>query len=146
MSDETWYDPDGHAVLGLPQVPETNRTRTFYKPNFRSFGRFIRSAQARKPTIEIAHAIARRAGEYSPRSNSPEGGSDDGPLAESFQVRPEAGELKVDGALRVKVEVFSSDSAAAPMEFGNEHVGKPGRRSLARAGADYGDFKSGARA
>lgn len=143
----TWYDPDGNAISGLEDVPETNRLSTlaregyFYRPNFRSFGRFIRSEQARDPVIRVSHQIAGTAGALSPRRKS---GTPDGvPLAESFQVNAHAGEIKVDRALRVKVEVFSSNEAAAPMEFGNSRVGKPGRRMLARAGALYGDFKSG---
>lgn len=143
----TWYDPDGNAVSGLEDVADTNRLSTLdkqgylYRPNFRSFGRFIRSEQARRPVVRVAHEIARTAGALSPRRKS---GEPDGiPLAESFEVNAHAGEIKVDRALRVKVEVFSSNEAAAPMEFGNGRVGKPGHRMLARAGAMYGDFKSG---
>lgn len=145
MSD--WFTLDGESVSGLPDPGTTNRHSTlareggFYRPNFRSFGEFIRSQQARKPVIEVAHAIARRAGEFAPRRKSgvtPPGAA----LADRFQVKPEAGMLKVDGHLRVKVEVFNDARSAAPMEFGNDHVGK-GHRMLGRAGAEYGDFKGG---
>lgn len=150
MSD--WFTVDGESVSGLPDPGTTNRLSTlereggFYRPNFRSFGRFIRSQQVRRPVIRVAHDIARRAGEYAPKSETTKGGGNDGSLSESYDVRSEAGEMKVDGHFRVKVEVFNSDSAAAPIEFGNSHLGKPGRRPLARAGNDYGDFKTGASA
>lgn len=148
MSD--WYTIDGEAVSGLPEVGDTNRLGTLekkghiYKPNFRSFGRFIRSEHVRQPTAKVAHAIARRAGDLSPRRKSgvtPPGAA----LADRFQVRREAGEMKVDGAFRVQVDVFNDARSAAPMEFGNDHTGRPGHRMLARAGAQYGDFKGGKR-
>jgi hypothetical protein len=143
----TWYDPDGNAVSGLEDVADTNRLSTLdkqgylYKPNFRSFGRFIRSEQVREPVTRVAHQISVTAGVFSPRRKSGHGKGV--PLADSFQVNAHAGEIRVDRALRVKVEVFNSNEAAAPMEFGNSRVGKPGHRMLGRAGAAYGDFKSG---
>jgi hypothetical protein len=142
MSD--WITLDGETVSGLPDPGTTNRMSTLeekgglYKPNFRSFGEFIRSSQVRKPTAEVARAIARRAGELSPRRKhgvAPPGTA----LADRFRVDPEAGEIMVDRALRVKVVITNDAPSAAPNEFGNKRTKR--HRMLGRAGADFGDFK-----
>lgn len=139
-----WFTLDGEAVSGLPDPGETNRHDTlarqgaFYKPNFSSFGRFMRSDQVRRPVDRVAHDIADRAAKYSPRRKhgiAPPGTA----LADRYRVKTEAGEITVDGHLRVKVEVFNSAPSAAPNEFGNKRNKR--HRMLGRAGADFGDFK-----
>ena len=113
----------------------------WFKPDHESFGKFILSEQVRDPVEKVAQAIAKRAGELAPRRKSgvvPEGAA----MADSFRVKREAGTIKVSGNVRVKVEVFNSKRSAAPMEFGNDHVGR-GHRMLGRAGAEHGDLHSG---
>lgn len=108
-----------------------------YRPDHRSFGRFIKSEQMRDVTTEVAKDIARRAGELAPRRkvDKKKRGRNQEPLADQFQVKREAGRMKVANNVRVKVEVYNNARSAAPMEFGNEHV--EGRRPLGRAGAEF---------
>lgn len=144
-----WEVPGGGQVSGLPEPPSADgvarrleKRGVMYVPNFESFGRFILSEQVRKPVAQVSRKIANRAGELSPRRKSgitPPGAA----LGDRFRVNVEAGTLKVDGAHRVMVVVFNDARSAAPMEFGNDHVGKPGHRMLGRAGAEFGDYKGG---
>lgn len=136
----TWYTADGQAVEGLPDVvePASMSRSSRYVMNNRSFGEFMRSAQVRKPVVEVAHAIARRAAELSPRRKhgiAPPGTA----LSDRFEIKPEAGTLTVNREARVKVEVYNSAASAAPNEFGNKRTKR--HRMLGRAGAAYGDFK-----
>lgn len=115
--------------------------KVWFKPDHKSFGEFILSDQVRDPVEEIAHDIAKRAGDLAPRRKSgitPPGAA----MADNFHVKRDAGTIKVSGNVRVKVEVFNSMRSAAPMEFGNKHVGR-GHRMLGRAGAEFGDMHSG---
>ena len=110
--------------------------RSLYIEDHESFGRFMLSGQIRKPVAEVAEQIRLVAiGDTRKRT---------GDLASGYRVKINAGTIVVNDAhpsARVKVEVFNSDEAAAPMEFGNSRVGKPGRRALGRAGALFGDWK-----
>ena len=118
------------------KVPQRALTRkTFYQPNYASMAAFMVSEQIRGPVAEVARDIAKMAGALSPATQ----GSPDGPLALSFKVDREAGVIKVDKALRVKVEVYSNDRSAAPNEFGSQRNKR--HRMLGRAGAAFGDFK-----
>lgn len=134
-----WTTPTAPAAMQAGRGP-----KVVYRPNHKSFGEFILSDQMRKPVVEVAYAIAHLAGEYAPKRKD-RGRVPDGvpTLASSFKVEENAGRLKVDRAFRVKVEVYNEQKAAAPMEFGNDHV--KGVRMLGRAGAAHGDFHSGKR-
>lgn len=122
-------------------VRVTDKTRVYYKPDHKDFGQFILSDQIRDPVVEVAQDIAKLAGVYAPRRKSgrvPEGGS----MADRFEVNREAGTIKVERNIRVKVEVFNSAPSAAPNEFGGRGgAGNARHRMLGRAGAAFGDFK-----
>lgn len=138
----------GQPILGdfgiefpIRVVPPKTRGsgRVWYKPNHRSFGAFMKSEQMRGVTVEVAEDIALLARQYTPT-----GDSEDGHLRDNFQVKREAGLLKVGGNLRVKVEVFNDSEYAAAVEFGlsrSNRIGTGGRRMLLRAGAQFGDVK-----
>ena len=119
----------------------TDKTRVWFKPDHKEFGQFIRSDQMRDATTEVARDIAKLAGVYAPRRKSgtpPEGTS----MADQFEVNENAGFLKVERNVRVKVEVFNSARSAAPNEFGGRgKAGNKRHRMLGRAGAAFGDFK-----
>lgn len=104
-----------------------------YKPDHKSIGQFIRSEQVRKPTAEVANAIANEVAAASHRSNKP--GEH---MADKWAVLREAGFREVAGNVRVRVDVFNPDIAAAMNEFGSKST--PRRRTLARVAALYGDF------
>lgn len=110
------------------------------------FGGFILSDDVRDVTEEVAKDIAELAGQYAPRRKS--GKAPDGTaMADRFKVNRNAGTIKVSGNRRVKVEVYNESKSAAPNEFGNkdkdgtQHT--PRHRMLGRAGAHFGDFKTG---
>lgn len=106
----------------------------WYKPDHKEFGQFMRSDQMRDVTEEVAQDIAPAAAERSPV------GEGEGPhMADQFRVRRNAGFLKVSGNVRVRVDVYNSDPAAAPNEFGGRRNQR--HRMLGRAGAAFGDFK-----
>lgn len=102
-------------------------------------GGLLRSDQIRDVTVEVAHDIAKRAGELAPRrksrGNVPEGTA----MADNFKVKRDAGVIKVSGNVRVKVEVYNEKPSAAPNEFGSQRNKR--HRMLGRAGAEFGDFK-----
>ena len=127
-------------VNGEPQrVPAFGPgRRAVFRPNYKSFREMMRSEQARDVTEEVAKDIADRARDLSPRRKSgvpPEGVA----MADRFKVEREAGQIKVNGALRVKVEVYNEARSAAPNEFGGKRNER--HRMLGRAGAEFGDFK-----
>lgn len=131
------------AVIQAMEHGRTER-RVVYVPDHESFGKFMLSQQVRKPVAEVAAKISELAGQLAPRRKArgvvPE---DAQTLASSFKVKVEAGVITVNDAFpapRVKVEVYNEQRAAAPMEFGNQHVS--GHRMLGRAGAQYGDLHS----
>lgn len=129
----TGYTPQEQAVI---TAMENGATRhVIYVEDHESFGRFILSDQVRNPTAEAAHGIAALAATMTHKKT--------GELASNYHVKKDAGTLKVDRNLRVKVEVFNDDPAAASEEFGNKHVGFPGHRALGRAGAVFGDLHTG---
>lgn len=122
----------------VPPKPRGSGRRAWYKPNHRSFGAFMRSDQMRDVTEEVAKDIAERAAELSPVSKR--GGNQDGKrLRDQFTVKRNAGQLKVGGNFRVKVEVENRARSAAPNEFGTSKNKR--HRMLGRAGAEFGDFK-----
>lgn len=112
--------------------------RAVFRPDHKSFGRFIRSDQMREVTAEVARDIASKARDLAPRrkhGDVPEGVA----MADRFEVNREAGYIKVAGNIRVKVEVYNSARSAAPNEFGGKRNAR--HRMLGRAGAAFGDFK-----
>lgn len=122
-------------ILGQPRMLPGERVR--YVPNHRSFGAFMRSDQIRKPTREVAEAIAGTAREFSPVSQR--GGDQDGRrMRDQFRVIS-AGFLRVAGNFRVAEEVVNDARSAAPNEFGTSKNKR--HRMLGRAGAKFGDFK-----
>lgn len=120
------------------RVPSMRGRVVVYREDHKSFGEFIRSDRMRKVTGEVALDIAERARDYSPRrkKGKPKAGTE---MADRFKVKLEAGLIKVDRALRVKVEVYNDARSAAPNEFGGKRNKR--HRMLGRAGAAFGDFK-----
>ena len=120
--------------------------RAVFRPDHKSFGEFILSEQVRDVTADVAHDIAAEAGRLAPRrkSGEPKEGTE---MADRFHVNREAGTIKVERNVRVKVEVYNEARSAAPNEFGNkDKTGRqhtPRTRMLGRAGAMFGDFKHG---
>lgn len=105
-------------------------------PNNASFGAFIMSPQAMRPTVEVARSIQRRAVEISPESNDGKGV----PYVDSFDVRPKPAGI-IAGKYRnrrVAVEVINTAGHAPEVEFGvhDTDAGGPraGHRVLLRAG------------
>lgn len=121
----------------MPDTPEyrfREHEWAHFRPDHKSFGHFIKSDQMRDVTAQVAQAIADLAQSTAPRSKRP------GPhMADQFKVRKKAGFLKVGGNIRVNVEVYNSDVAAAPNEFGGKNNKR--HRTLGRAGAALGIFK-----
>lgn len=102
-----------------------------YKPNHKSFGRFILSDQARKPAIEAARRIAARAAETAPKQT--------GRLAAGYKVNDKTAPVVVGGNPRVGAEVYNSEPHAAAHEFGNARTRK--KRILGKAGAAFGEAR-----
>lgn len=116
------------------RVPNMRSRRVVFVPDHKEFGEFMLSDQIRDPTAEAARDVVDIASGLAPRSNRP------GPhMADQFKVNREAGVIKVSGNVRVKVEVYNEDPAAAPNEFGNGRTRR--HRMLGRAGAEVGEFK-----
>lgn len=112
--------------------------RVKYVPNNRSFGAFMRSDQMRDVTEKVAKDIAALARQLSPQSKR--GGDQQGlRMRDQFRVKRNAGLLKVNGNLRVRVLVENPARSAAPNEFGTRR--NKAYRMLGRAGARHGDFK-----
>lgn len=118
----------------IPPKPRGVR-RAWYKPNHRSFGAFMRSEQMRDVTTEVAKDVAVAATENAP---PPSGDSD--AASATYEVKREAGIIKVSGNLRVKVEVVGKGREAERAEFA--HRSGEGRyRNLARTASGFGDWK-----
>lgn len=123
-------------LTGVPRMRHGQRVK--YVPNHRSFGAFMKSDQMRDVTEEVAVDIAETAKGLSPVSTR--GGDQEGRrMRDQFEVIRNAGLIKVDGNLRVKVEVVNGARSAAPNEFGTRRNKR--HRMLGRAGAKFGDFK-----
>lgn len=114
-----------------------------FRPDHKSFGKFILSEQVRDPVTEVADAIMVTAISNTPRSGGGVRvvkGEVIRHMQDEYEVIREAGIIKVDRAFRVKVEVINKSPHSAAVEFGNRIT--RARRPLGRAGAIYGDFKS----
>lgn len=112
-----------------------------FRPDHVSFGKFILSEQVRDPVEEVARDIMLVAKAGTPRSGAHRTGRKAGTphMQDLYRVIREAGVIKVDRALRVKVEVVNDDPESALVEFGSAYNVR--RRMLGRAGAAFGDFK-----
>lgn len=119
--------------------PAMGARRAVFRPNHKEFGQFILSDQMRDVTAEVAVDIAVLAGQFAPRRKNRGQVPDGTSMAERFRVNREAGTLKVERNLRVKVEVYNEATSAAPNEFGGKRNKR--HRMLGRAGAAFGDFK-----
>lgn len=119
------------------KTPRMGKRRAVFRPDHKGFGEFIMSERMRGTTADVAVDIAAAA------KGLAEPYSDTGDYADGFEVNREAGKIKVHRAFRVKVEVYNSDEAAAPNEFGGRSKKHPRRRTLARAGSLFGDFHGG---
>jgi len=126
-------------MAALPKMGP--KTFVMFRPDHKSFGKFIMSTQMRKPVVEVAHEIAHAAAYYTPEKKGKGVVPDGTALKDRFEVNEEAGSLEVGplNAPRVKVEVFNSARSAAPNEFGGKRNAR--HRMLGRAGAAFGDFR-----
>lgn len=123
-------------IEGAPRMRKGEHAR--YVPNHRSFGAFMKSDQIRDPVAEVAEDIAALAKVFSPTSKR--GGDQEGRrMKDQFKVKKSAGFMKIDGNIRVKVEIENNARSAAPNEFGTRRNRR--WRMLGRAGAWFGDFK-----
>jgi hypothetical protein len=112
-----------------------------FRPDHKSFGKFILSEGMRDVTAEVAGDIMLLAKANTPRSAAHRTGRKKGTphMQDLYRVVREAGVIKVDKALRVKVEVVNDDPESALVEFGSAHNKR--RRMLGSAGAAFGDYK-----
>jgi len=114
-----------------------------YVPNHRSMRAFLKSDQMRDVTEEVAEDIAAAAAAATPSSKA--GAKTHTGLHAAvkagFKVKRQAGLMKVDGNLRVRVDVVNDVDGAALIEFGGRGLKR--RRMLGRAGARVhgGTFK-----
>lgn len=105
-----------------------------YKKNLAEMGKFMLSEQARKPCVEVAQAIVAELATTVTRSRSTKGTH----LADDYHVNAESAPVVLGEAPRVGAEVYSSNEAAAPEEFGGKGGAKNRpRRWLGKAGAKY---------
>jgi hypothetical protein len=105
-----------------------------YKKNLPDMQKFMLSEQARRPCVEVAKAIVAELAVTVTRSKSTKGVH----LADDYHVNEHPEPVVLGGAPRVGAEVYSSNPAAAPEEFGGKGGArnKP-RRWLGKAGAKY---------
>jgi hypothetical protein len=116
--------------------PAMTRRVALFRPDHKSFGKFILSEQMRDPVVEICRElIVPLARQNTPRG--PERGQRH--MADRYKVVREGGTMKVDRALRVVVRVENDDPASAAVEFGGRFNKR--RRMLGRAAATVGDMK-----
>lgn len=101
-----------------------------YVPDHVSFGRFILSRQAQDPAVEAAEDVAKVAATTAVKRT--------GNYASGFRVNKNPGPLTVGGNPRAIAEVYNSDDAAAPQEFG-DRWGNPAHRTLRRSADFLGD-------
>jgi hypothetical protein len=102
-----------------------------YKKNLPEMQKFMLSEQARKPCVEVAQAIVAQLAATVTRSSDTKGTH----LADDYHVNAQSAPVVLGEAPRVGAEVYSSNAAAAPEEFGGRK-NKP-RRWLGKAGAKY---------
>lgn len=119
------------------------RKRVRYKfgkkdPNHASFGAFMMSEQAMRPTRRVVRGMRRYAKSIAPRSGDGRGL----PYADSFEIRPKKAGI-VAGQYRnrrVAVELVNTAPHGAVVEYGRrDNPDQPPRRILLRSGAVYGD-------
>jgi hypothetical protein len=105
-----------------------------YRPDHKSFGLFMKSAQVALPITVISHRVAAQA-----KKNTPRG--DQGPPHMADQYKVSKAYLAIGRRRNVRVVGVVSNSSrhAAAVEFGNSHM--KGRRPLGRAAAEHGEFK-----
>ena len=108
-----------------------------YKPDNKSFGRFILSEQMRDVTAEVARDIAALATTSAP---PPSSDTDPEAIGATYTVNREAGVIVVAGNPRVKVTVTGRGAAALRAEFAFKATDKR-HRTLAVAGGQFGDWK-----
>ena len=135
------------AAPGRPPAMGPGR-RIVFRPDHRSFGKFIRSEQMRRPVVAVAKDIAKLAGQYAPRRDKGKT-PDCAAMADRFEVNRKPIQVPYPGGdimvgerysnLRVFVEVYNEARSAAPNEFGGKRNAR--HRMLGRAGAAFGDFK-----
>lgn len=111
--------------------------RDGFKPDHRSFGKFILTEEARKPALEVAAKVAALAAKTAPRSKRVRPGKT-GHMADKFKVGKDEYTAK-NGNTRAGAVVSNDDPAAAPNEFGGPRNKK--HRMLGRAGAAFGEFR-----
>jgi hypothetical protein len=101
-----------------------------YIKNLPEMQKFMLSEQARRPCIQVAQAIVADLAVTVTRSRNT--GTH---LADDYHVNEHPAPFVMGGTPRAGAEVYSSNSAAAPEEFGGRK-NKP-RRWLGKAGAKY---------
>jgi hypothetical protein len=101
--------------------------------------KFLLSQQSRDPAVKAAHDIRDIAEATAPRSTADR--EDVTHMADEFKVNEKSKPVSVGGNPRVGAEVYNSDEAAAPQEFGNARVRNPSR-TLGRAGAAVGEHRT----
>ena len=114
--------------------------RVRYEENHVSFGQFMMSEQAMKPTMQVAHAMRRTMRATAPESHDNRGV----PYKDSFAVRPNwkgivAGKYR---NRRVAAKVINTADHAPALEFGRDRAGwrqDPPRRVMLKAGLKFGD-------
>lgn len=115
--------------------------RVRYRMDNKSFGRFILSDQAMKPTMKVGRAMVREMERTSPRSGDGRGK----PYADSFvlSAKPEGIVAGKYQNRRVAVTVGNTAPHAPGIEYGVHSPPKgpprPGRRVMLRAGTKFGD-------
>lgn len=116
--------------------PSMGRRSVVFRPDHKSFGKFILSEQMRDVVAEVAkQEIVPLARKGTPRG--PERGQVH--MQDRYKVTREGGTMKVDRAFRVMVLVENDDPESALVEFGSRFNKR--RRMLGRAGAAVGDFQ-----
>lgn len=121
--------------------PAMGRRVVVFRPDHKSFGRFILSEQMRDPVVEVCEQlIVPIAKANTPRSRGDKYARGYVPhMQDQYRVVREGGTMKVDRALRVQVLVVNDSGHAAAVEFGNRLIKR--HRPLGRAGAAVGDFQ-----
>jgi hypothetical protein len=104
-----------------------------YKPDHKSFGQYMVSAEAREAPVAVAKDIVALLSTTVKRSSRP--GEH---LADSYRVNDQSAPVTIDGNPRVGAEVYSNHPGAAPEEFGGRGGSKnKAKRWLGKAGAVY---------
>lgn len=112
--------------------------RAVFKADHESFGRFILSDDVRDAVAAVAEDIVTLVAAASPRGRNVKG---DGHMADRWAVKKQAGVITVGKRhpnVRVKVEIFNPDQAAAFVEFGTRTNQRRG--TLRRVAGTFGDW------